>query len=278
MPTFNICIIRPPGYVFSSIFLELAELIAYSLDDNGFAAQIRENYLDPSGRNLLIGCHLIDASLTDQIPADTIILNTEQIGGVNEEWQQRVLHYLRTFPSWDYSWENIARLKDLGIHTTKFFRIGYHPRLQRIPADKEKDIDVLFYGSMSEPRAAILDGLERRSARVQKLFGVFGQDRDAWIARSKLVLNLHFYKTKTFEVVRVHYLMNNAKAIVSQFDESTKIESGYSDGLMLAPYEEVVDRCFAALGSKTLLKSCEEKSLETIMRIDAAKIMGELLA
>ena len=37
-----------------------------------------------------------------------------------------------------------------------------------------------------------------------------------WIARSKIVLNLHQYDAQVFEIVRVSYLLANRRAVVSE--------------------------------------------------------------
>lgn len=278
MSAFNICIVRPQGYVFSSVFFELADLIAFSLQDNGHTVQIKENYFDAGAQNLLIGVHLVDVQLASHIPRGTIIINTEQIGMGPEIWNERVLHFLKLFPSWDYSQENIAALEQLGIKSTKFFRIGYHPRLNRIPSDVPKDIDVLFYGSMTQVRVATLNAIEKRGLKVARLFGVFGQERDRCIARSKVVLNLHQHSAKIFEIVRVHYLMNNKKAVISQLDADTKIDARYSEGLILASDEDIVATCALVVRSQGLINEYEQRALDAIMKFDSVQIMREMLA
>jgi len=275
---FNICIVRPPGYLWSSVFLELAELLAFSLEDLGHPARIVENRLDPGCRNILIGGHLFDIAQTREIPPDTIIFNTEQVGAYLTEWNERAQHLVRHFPAWDYSRDNIARFSALGLPSPMHFTFGYHPGLRRIPADAVKDIDVLFYGFPNEPRLRILRELERRGVRVTSLFGVFGAARDASIAKSKLVLNLHQHPTKVFEIVRVHYLMNNGKAILAQCDPDTKIDADYKPGLILAGYDQIVDRCIELLDSPEALLAAERQSLETIMRFDAVAILRELVS
>lgn len=278
MNSFNICIIRPQGYLWSSVFMELAELIAYSLEDVGHSVRVTENYLHPTGKNLIIGCHLIDISLTHQIPSGSIIFNTEQVGAGPEIWNQRVLHFVRNFESWDYSERNIEQFKSLGIRCPKRFKFGYHPKLNRISKDIAKDIDVLFYGAMNERRTAVLDTLEQSGLRVKRLFGVFGPERDSFIARAKVVLNMHQHDTKDFEIVRAHYLMNNQKAILTQFDFETNIDPDYKDGLILANYQQLVSVCVSTLQSDETLKEYERKSLDAIKKFDSVEIIKELMS
>jgi len=278
MSYFNICIIRPEGYIWSSSFLELADLISFSMHDLGLDNRIAENRIDPAAINIIIGCHLLDIDNTRNIPADTIFFNTEQIGGLgNPLWISRIRHFLSHFPSWDYSEENIRRLKDSGIGGTRLFKFGHHPKLNRISNSEAKDIDILFYGCHSEARKSLLDSMVSRGMQVTRLQGVFGAERDKYIARSKIVLNLHLYETKVFEIVRVHYLMNNGKAILSQCDSNSRVDPKYSNGLTLAPYDDLISTAQKILDSEHERHQLEEKSLRQIMTLDAVEIMRELV-
>ena len=61
--------------------------------------------------------------------------------------------------------------------------------------------------------------------RVRAESGVRGAERDALIARARLVLNLHFYPTAIFELVRVSYLLANGKAVVAECGPETEIDA-----------------------------------------------------
>jgi SAM-dependent methyltransferase len=94
---------------------------------------------------------------------------------------------------------------------------------------------------------------------VVALFGAYGEERDRAIARAKLVLSVHFYPAKIFEVVRAAYLLTNAKAVVAECGPDTSVESDLREALCGVPYEGLVDACFelvrdaakrAALGAR----------------------------
>jgi hypothetical protein len=156
-------------------------------------------------------------------------------------------------------------------------KIGYHAKLERILSTERKQIDVLFYGSMTEPRRQIVDSLKKNGAHVVALFGVYGEERDRHIANSKIVLNLHQKKSQIFEVIRCHYLMNNAKAIVCQWDEGTTADAGYADGLIKAPYERVVETCLDTLNRESIRTEYERRSLAALRELNAVTIMRDLL-
>jgi hypothetical protein len=144
---------------------------------------------------------------------------------------------------WDYSEANIAFLRERGVARPGLLRLGFQKELARIEPAAEQDIDVLFYGSMGSRRAQVIEALRARGLRVTAVFGVYGEQRDALIARSRVVLNLHHYAAKILEVVRVFYLMTNAKAVVCEYGPDTVADPIYLDGLRAVPYEKLVDAC-----------------------------------
>lgn len=157
------------------------------------------------------------------------------------------------------------------------FKMNYHRKLHRIPVDQSKEIDVLFYGGINKARAKILHELRERGLHVKHLSGVFGAERDAFIARSKIVLNLHQYGTKILEMIRIHYLMNNSKVVLTQYDDDSVGGEAYKAGMVLARYTQLVDRAVALLQSPEELKYYEEASLTTLQKIKATDAMNETL-
>lgn len=276
-PSFNICIIRPPGYIWSSVFQELADLIFYSLEDLGCTVKIHENKIQASAVNVVIGAHLLDHKMILALPKDTVVFNTEQMGAGSRRWNEKIKLLVSRYTSWDYSLQNILEFGHAGLTTPHFFKIGFHPRLQRIKPALEKDIDVLFYGSLTPERKKVLGELKSHGLRVVHLSGVFGDERDAHIARSKMVLNLHQHGTKILEVVRIHYLMNNGVVVVSQYDADSTGAEDYREGLVLAKYDEVVEQCVTLCASDELLQQYANRSLCVIKKLNAVEIMRKMI-
>ena len=206
---FNICIVQPKDYVHSMAFWELAELLLYSLHDLNHQAVIQFNKIDTDCKNILIGFHLLDIKYASQLPKNSVLINAEQfLGGT--PWNENILQWIRSFEVWDYSAQNIEFFKTRGIENIKYLELGYQNELSRMKVKAVQDIDVLFYGSINDRRAKILDALKSSGLNVHASFGIYGKDRDDLIARSKLVLNLHYYDSEIFEVVRVFYLLSNS--------------------------------------------------------------------
>ncbi|MCP4215899.1 MAG: hypothetical protein GY765_14695, partial [bacterium] len=143
---------------------------------------------------------------------------------------------------WDYSEKNIAFLAEKGI-TARRLVPGYHENLELVKPAANCSVDVLFYGSLGERRKKVLEKLSE-TYKVKALFGVYGEKRDKWIARSRLVLNMHHYSTQIFEAVRISYLLNNGCFILSE----NSVNYPYSKvELPLVPYGNLVESCLEYL-------------------------------
>ena len=274
---YNICIIRPQNYAHSSAFTELAELIAFGLRDLGHSAEIQENVINTSARNIVVGWHLLHPSTAEELHPSTIILNTEQLREDEDGWASKIVGWVSRFETWDYSRINLERLSTLPHAKLGFLPIGYHRNLARIGRAAEQDIDVLFYGSGNKRRNKIFNDLKQAGLCVHAVFGVYGQQRDALIARSKIVLNLHYCKSRIFEIVRVFYLMINAKCAVCEVDEHTGIDPCYLGGIRHAPYEGLVELCKTLARDAGLRRLAEDEAFNTIRLMPQGELMAPLL-
>ena len=183
----------------------------------------------------------------------------------------------RRYPNWDYSQANIEYLAALGLPRPTYVPIGYVPELTRI-APAPEDIDVLFYGMLSERRYAVLRDLHDRGLRVKWLSGVLGASRDAWIARSKIVLNVHYWEAKIFEIARVSYLLANRRAVVSERGTDPTLERELASGVAFADYDELVDRCIELLGDERARHELAERGYQAFSARDQAAIVHRALS
>ncbi|MEO8755016.1 MAG: hypothetical protein ABI624_20320 [Casimicrobiaceae bacterium] len=260
---YNICVVKPEGFVHAAAYFELAELIGYSLRDLGHDVSMHFNEIRTGATNIVIGCHLLDASQIAEMPAATVIVNTEQIGD-DMPWSASILQWATQFETWDYSERNLARLTASGAKKTRLLGIGFHEKMARIGKAAQQDIDVLFYGSVNERRLKILRQLQASGCALHAVFGVFGEERDKLIARSKVVLNMHQFDAQIFEVVRVFYLMTNAKAVVTEVDAQTSIDPRYVPGVCVASYDELTSACLRLAQDDRLRSELEARALASI--------------
>jgi len=277
MKKINISIIQPENYIHSHAFIELAELIYFSLAELGVKSNIEFNKIYTETKNIIIGCHLLDPNLIEQIPKSTIIVNTEQIYKDKTDWNKNIYTWVRDFEVWDYSEKNIQKLCQIGVNTAKLLKIGYQKELARLDNFKNKDIDILFYGTVNERRKEVLNKLIHKGLNVKKLFGVYGKERDKLIERSKVVINLHAYESQIFEIVRVFYLLTNSVAVVGEVNETTEINNMFLEGIYAANYDGLVDACIELVKSDELRKKVANNAFESISKFPQKEYTQKIL-
>ncbi len=112
---------------------------------------------------------------------------------------------------------------------------------------------------------------------VTALPGVYGRDRDAWIARSKVVLNIHYYEDKIHELVRTSYLLGNRKAVVSECDDETEIDDDIRESVVAVPYAKLVETCVALVRDDARRKKVEQAGFERFSQRKQAPLLLEAL-
>ena len=278
---YNICIYRPSKqYIHHLAFLEIAELLHYSILELKIKSTITYNNLNTRSdvKNIIFGAHHIKEGMISSIPKNTIIFNTEQIESIHEEFKKRILLLVNHGAElWDYSSYNLEFLfKTLKIKG-KLFKIGYQKNLQRIQFNENKDIDVLFYGLLNDRRKHIINNLLNKNIKVKHLFGVYGKARDEWIAKSKLVLNLHMYESKIFEIIRVFYLLTNGVPVVSEIDNNTKFNNDYLDGIKKSKYKEIEKNIIHLLKNEDERSNLGKKGFEYISKYPQVNFTKSIL-
>lgn len=196
-------------------------------------------------------------------PPNAILYNSEQTGARGmiprkifdavSTWGKRLV--------WDYSEANAKVLRRMGVSRVVLCPVGYSPAMTRIeplPPEQE-DIDVLFVGAVATPqnivsvaragiklmdRAKILEDCTRAGLKVKLIQGLYATDVDPYIARAKVVLNLHYYEGAVFEIFRCSQLYANKKCVITE--DGGCDESLEADAKRMAVYvsrRDVVETC-----------------------------------
>ncbi len=275
---FAVAVVAPPSNpTIGGGFREVAEAVHHALLALGHDS-VLTNRLDLDERRTIVfgANHLVHYGL--EPPKNPIFYNLEQLGD-DSPWMAmpKFVDLLRRYPTWDYSQANIERLAALGLPRPTYVPIGYVPELTRI-APAPEDIDVLFYGMLSERRYAVLRDLHDRGLRVKWLSGALGASRDAWIARSKIVLNIHYWEAKIFEIARVSYLLANRRAVVSERGADPTLERGLQSGIAFADYDELVDRCVELVGDERARRKLAERGYQAFSARDQIAIVDRALS
>lgn len=158
---------------------------------------LRNEYKDDQS-NTLIVCGAHDFSRTQSIETlkqkyeKVIVFNQEPLTATQRKFMHRnyFIWLEKADEVWDYDEQNIEILNlirdDVKLHILK----PYKDWSKFKPVNK--DIDILFYGSMNEHRSKVLDELKKRY-NVVILNTWDGNVLDSNIIRSKILLNIHYY-------------------------------------------------------------------------------------
>jgi hypothetical protein len=260
---YSIWVVSPPGYLHSRAFDEIAIGLSSGFARLGFKAPVIRNVKDIAGHAIVLGCNLIPHLGSLALPQNLTLFNLEQIQ-LDSPWMSPAyLELLRSYPVWDYSYRNIEELKKLGVDNVTHCGIGYEPELTRIN-QSEEDIDILLYGSLNDRRKNILEELKRSGLNVMGLFGAYGEERDNYIARSKIILNIHYYQARVFEIVRISYLLANKKFVVSESGQDSDLEKPFAGGIVFSTYTQLAETCIEYLQKEHARKKISERGFNII--------------
>jgi hypothetical protein len=230
----------------SPIFRELIELIIECLQGGGVQVSYTPNDIISGWLNVIVGGtmflspeifirirELAHSYIVFQLEA----LDSEQGFSPN---RSAYFDFLRGAKQiWDYSPQNTRHLAQLGLTNARYIPVGYSPRLERVIDLVEQDIDILFYGAINPRRRKIVEELQLCGFKTAVLFGKYGPARDTFIARTKIQLNIHQFETSHIEQLRLAYLLNNKRFVISETSE----DNPYGDGVVFSDYKDIVASC-----------------------------------
>lgn len=247
-PPFNICHICVNEH--RHIFDDIIQTIQGALVDLGHDCTVMQNTMKIGRINIVIGSTIFlqdrRNAIDDLKKRPYIAYQLEQMSA-----QAGLVAYNQPYYDvleaaeriWEYSPAGMAflgrtRLRD----KTVFLPPAYHRSLEKFtPAPAgEQDIDVLFYGTVTDRRMRIVQQLRAAGVNAFALFGAYGEVLHDYLRRSKIVLNLHGSSDLVvLETVRLSFLLANQCFVVSETGEYNP----YGDGVVFADYDELVETC-----------------------------------
>ena len=274
---FSLVRISPPDSAPSYGLDDAILPLFHALRSLGYETEILINRSNPRSRNIVFGSCRAPRKTGRSLPKSSIIFNLEQIrdgsGWVNRDY----LAHLRDFSVWDYSPGNIAALDALGIRSVEHVPLGYVPEMTRISRDVPRDVDIVFYGLINERRHAVIKGLCDAGLKVLATQEAFGNVRDALLARSRLLLNVHYSVPAKLELVRLGYAFANSRAVLSEWRADTEVPAGLEDSCAFFPYEELLDGARLLLADAGRRKKQEEAAFRAFSAMPLARTLEKLL-
>ena len=240
---FNLVSIEPSGFQHAGAWYELAELIMHGFLRAGFDCSTSINRFAPNRLNIVFGVMHVTPDMERLLPNNTLLFNTEQLVSLSKDFNHQSYMNIRFLAQKgygfiDYSAANISVLESWGATEVILMPLGFVPELHRLRNIKPMH-DLLFYGGRNRRRIELLHKIKDTGVNLHYLHGVYGQERDHFIERSKIVLNLHLYDSEIFELVRVNYLMHNKVCVLTEINETTIIDEQLKELFVCSPRERL---------------------------------------
>jgi hypothetical protein len=263
-------------------YREVIETLAWGLKDIGHDAIVSENRFYSTRINIIVGAQMLAADALQALPKETIIYNFEQLVGLDpRELKDSLKSVAKQFRIWDYSERNLPMWQTLGaIHAPVQVPVGWAPVLSRIEklSQADQDIDALIYGLPGPLRLQVLSDLCYQGARCLFVCGMYGEARDRLIARSRLVLNINLYdQSRIFEIVRVSYLLSNAKAVVADIREGTFVEPDIQPAVAFCKPAALAATCMKLLDDPRAREALESRGRDIMERRHISPILARAL-
>ena len=277
LPQFHITAVFNGEISFSECIL----MCTGGLRELGYEVTYADNQLRPDAINIVFASytHLTDSATwtaMSRISKNIIIYNWEQVSPDVPWFTPRYFRQMVNTHVWDYNAGNVAGLKTAGVADVHHVPMAYTPAMSRV-VGVEQDIDVLFYGAINERRSRVIEQLRARGLHVHVIDGnpsVGGAERDNYIARAKVVLNLHrFDVAKVFEIARVSYLLANHKAVVSEIADGTDIDDDIRAAVVGGHIDDLPQLCYDLVHDEPRRRELEQKGFDIFSRRNAAQVM-----
>ncbi len=263
----------PKGY------LEVIETIAWGLRELGHQTSYALNRIDPGAINIIFGAQMLPMEYLQQLPANSIIYDLEQLRNLTAAEIKPQMHYVaQRFEVWEYSAANLPAWHEMGARRVKTVPVGYAPVISRIVKAATQDIDVLLYGMSGVKRLQAVHDLSQAGLATVFVSGLYGKARDDLIARSKIVLNVNVYEhAQIFEIVRVSYLLANRKAVVATKDSATVTEPDIESAVKFTSAEQLMSDCLYLVEHDDARAALETKGFELFSQRDVRDILRTAL-
>ena len=195
------------------------------------------NYMLP---NLFI---ILFAQKVTIFPQNYIIYQLEQKDiskWVDKRYLRAMFHSLYSV---DYSISNIRKFPAQLQPKIHFYPVPFiysqflHPSLSQESENGmkgENEYDILFYGHFNERRRRYINTLQQYfhgKYRIKVIKNMYGEALFKEIRKSRIVLNLHFYKGAILETNRLNEIMSCSKLVLSEYPDVIDMENYdlYSD-------------------------------------------------
>lgn len=250
------------------VFSRKSEAIADLLRRRGFHIEVRSGMtfltraLAKSSPDLWIG--FWNRVPIEFLPKNYIFVNAEPLDIIenadplhvkrwsdNKDWFKGMKNARAV---WGYVRHHAEFVEKLGVpyHFVPFGYAPYYETVFRKHSEGKKlqqDIDVLFFGAMSERRQRILDELKKQGMTIHvgsEHNQVWGEKLDELLTRSKIVLGIHYYDEPQAQIVdfaRVDHILSNRLFVVHERPSKFASDPAFEQNVTTCEYNDIPDTC-----------------------------------
>jgi hypothetical protein len=136
----------------------------------------------------------------------------------------------------------------------------------------------LFFGKVNPRRMVILDAITRAGISLHVADGVYLADRDALVARAKILLNVHAADDSALEMARVAYALANRRALVTELGGGARLDPDLRDGVLAGTNAELAAMCRTLLADDKRRLELAERGFQAFSRRDLVATVRNALA
>jgi GT2 family glycosyltransferase len=218
---FSVCLLEHEGYKYSHFLYDFCKYICYTIEAAGHDCCMTRSQLYPDRINLIMGAHrLTNPASVEQIKQSGkyIIIQSEVLreGGIAGWPDQKTFHTIyvpllqQAHSVWDGLEANQIHLQKLGVVPERgLTRFGYLKAMEEITHKKNKDIDFLYYGSITPHRKKLLEELKALGGKIVCIFDEAAIFRNDLIARTRINLAPNQSPSINHLTSKTMYLLNN---------------------------------------------------------------------
>ena len=183
----------------------LSSVLKYILLKENYEVEIKED-VNLEDDNLQI---ILFSQNIKIYPKNYIIYNLEQKNISKWIDKKYELSLLFSKKCWDYSFVNIRKFHKLIQDKMIYFKLPCieYSYIEDNQENNIEEFDVLFYGTMNDARIKTLKIIQMNLGfkyNIKIINNIFGKELFNYIKKSKIVLNISYYKNALLECYRIN--------------------------------------------------------------------------
>lgn len=225
----------------------------------------------------MFGAHLgFDAALRARHTC--VFVNLEQLGTGGAAVSSSYLALLGQSAVVDYDADNVgaytAHADDVPL-----ISFAHAPYLANDGLDIEaRPIDILFFGSMNDRRAQLIEQIEASGRGVTLPSGpLYGPERDELVKQARAVFNCHFYESSRFEQARAFQCLSLGTPVISERSAGTLPPPQFEDAIFWVGRQDLGGFFADHFGTAAFAQQARRK-LNTFQHHDVIEQYADALA